>query len=75
MRYFLANLLSDQGRCNESILLRRRELAWCRQQKGDTDHGTLQSIKKLAIDLRETGDLEEAETLFRELIAGRQQVL
>ena len=37
--------------------------------------GTLTSINGLAIDLREAGELEEAETLFRELLAGREQVL
>ena len=51
------------------------ELAWCCQQNGDTDPGTLSSINDLAIDLRETGALEEAEVLFRELLAARQQVL
>jgi len=33
------------------------------------------SINGLAIDLRESGALEEAETLFRELLEARQQVL
>jgi len=35
----------------------------------------LSSINNLAIDLRENGELQEAEALFRELVAGRQQVL
>lgn len=35
----------------------------------------MSSINYLAIDLREIGELEEAEALFRELVAGRQQVL
>ena len=71
----LAAVYSSQRHYLEAIPLRRRELAWCRQQHGDTDPGTLRSINGLAIDLRETGALEEAETLFRELLAGRQQVL
>jgi len=35
----------------------------------------LSSINNLAIDLCEIGELEESEALFRELVAGRQQVL
>ncbi len=73
--YILADLLSQLKRHAEAIPLRRRDLAWCREQNGDTDPGTLNSINALAIDLRETGVLEEAETLFRELVAARQQVL
>ena len=71
----LADALSKQGRHAEAIPLRRRELAWCRQQDGDTDPGTLTSINGLAIDLREIGELEEAERLFRELVGIRQQVM
>jgi len=44
-------------------------VATCHQLNDDTDPGTLASINELAIDLRETGALEEAETLFRELAA------
>jgi tetratricopeptide (TPR) repeat protein len=33
------------------------------------------SINQLAIDLREAGELEEAEALFRELVSTRQQLL
>jgi len=68
-------VLSQQEHHAEAIPLRRRELAWRREQNGDTDPGTLTSINGLAIDLRETGELEEAEALFRELVAARQQVL
>ena len=74
-RYGLARCLSAQERYGEAIELRRVELAWCREQNGDTDLGTLASINNLAIDLREIGKLEEAEALFRELVSGRQQVL
>jgi len=70
-----AEMLSQQDRRAEAIPLRRRELAWSRQEHGDTVPATLTSINGLAIDLRETGALEEAEVLFRELLAGRQQVL
>jgi len=66
--YFLAELYSCQDRRYEAIPLRRRELAWCREQDGDLAGGTLTSIYKLAVDLREIGELEEAEGLFRELI-------
>lgn len=71
----LADALSEQGRNDEAAPLHRRELAWCREQNGDSDPGTLASINSLAIDLRETGELEESEALFRELVAGSQQVL
>ena len=70
-----ADVLSEQGRHAEAIPLRRCELVWCREQNGNTDPGTLSSINGLAIDLREIGELEESEALFRELVAGRQQVL
>ena len=45
------------------------------EQNGDTDPGALTSINGLAIDLCETGALEEAEALFRELLEARRQVL
>ncbi len=73
--YRLAEILSAQQRPADAIPLRLRELGWCRQHNGHTDSGTLMSINQLAIDLRETGELEEAETLFRELVSTRQQVL
>jgi tetratricopeptide (TPR) repeat protein len=73
--YSLAEVLSAQKRHAESIPLRQHELAWCREQNGDTDPGTLTSINALAIDLRENGALDEAEALFRELVAARQKVL
>jgi tetratricopeptide (TPR) repeat protein len=73
--YSLAGVLSEQENHAEAIPLRRRELAWCRQQYGDTDHSTLTSINQLAIDLRETGELEEAEILFRELVASQVDVM
>jgi nephrocystin-3 len=73
--YRLADVLSAQERHAEAIPLRRRELAWCQEQNGDTDPGTLQSINQLAIDLREVGELEEAEDLFRQLLIARQKEL
>lgn len=73
--YLLAEALSADDRRRDAIPFRRRELAWCRKEKGNTDPSTLTSINELAIDLRETGELEEAEALFRELLIGRQQVL
>ena len=73
--YNLADVLSQQERHAEAVPLRRRDLAWCRQNNGDRDPGTLNSINSLAIDLRETGELEEAESLFRELVTARRQVL
>jgi hypothetical protein len=39
-----ADVLSQQGRRADAIPLRRRELAWTREQNGDTDLGTLMSI-------------------------------
>ena len=74
-RYSLAHCLSEQERYREAIELRRVELAWCRQHDGANNPGTLSSINGLAIDLRENGDLEEAEHLFRELVAGLQREL
>jgi tetratricopeptide (TPR) repeat protein len=71
----LAEVLSAMGKPADAIPLRRRKLAWCRQEKGDTDPDTLHSINQLAIDLRETGEWEESEILFRELLTSRQQVL
>ena len=71
----LAAVYSSQRRYLDAIPLRRRELAWCREQNCDTDPGTLTSINALAIDLREAGELEEAEALFRELLASRQKIL
>ena len=73
--YRLADVLSAQEQHAEAIPLRRRELAWCQEQNGDTDPGTLQSVNQLAIDLRKVGELEEAEALFRQLLTARQQVL
>jgi tetratricopeptide (TPR) repeat protein len=70
-----ANILSRLSKPLEAIPLRRRELAWCREKNGDTDPGTLTSINGLAIDLREIGELKEAEALFRELVTARQQIL
>ncbi|MCX5969086.1 MAG: tetratricopeptide repeat protein [Cyanobacteria bacterium] len=72
--YALAELFAQTGRRQEAIPLRRREISWCQAQNGDTDPGTLQSINQLAIDLREVGELEEAEALFRRLVVDRQQV-
>ena len=57
------------------VEISRRELAWCRQENGDTDPGTLHSINQLAVDLRDVGELGEAEHLFRDLIDAQQQVL
>ena len=71
----LAEIFDDAGRCSEAIPLRRRELQWCRLRQGDTDPVTLASINALAIDLRETGELDEAEALFRELVASSSQGL
>ena len=51
----LAAVYSSQRRYLDAIPLRRRELAWCREQNCDTDPGTLTSINALAIDLREAG--------------------
>ena len=74
-RYFLANLLSYQRRYSESIPLLRLEWSIAEQRDGRNAPGTLSSLNQLAIDLRETGELEEAETLFRELLEARRQVL
>ena len=74
-RYGLARCLSAQERHGEAIELRRVELKWCRKQNGYQDEGTLTSINELAIDLRECGMLDEAESLFRELLASRVAVL
>jgi tetratricopeptide (TPR) repeat protein len=73
--YHFTELLSVEGRQTKAIPLRRRELAWRRQQNGDQDSSTLLSINQLAIDLRETKELQEAETLFHELVTHRQLVL
>ncbi len=71
----LATVFSKQSRFEESIPLRRRELAWCCQQNGEDDSGTLSSINALAIDLRDSGEMQEAETLFRALIATKERLL
>jgi tetratricopeptide (TPR) repeat protein len=68
-------MLEIQGRYREAVSMRRRELVWMRQHKGDTDEGTLSSINALAIDLRETGELQESEMLFRELVNGQMKTL
>ncbi len=73
--FHLASVYSRCSRRNEAIPLRRRELDWCRTKNGDNDPGTLTSINELAIDLREIGELDEAEALFRELLATRLQIL
>lgn len=73
--YNLAEVLSVLDRQAEAIPLRRRELAWCRKQNGDTDPGTLYSLNQLAIDLTAVGELEESEALFRKLISVHQEVL
>jgi tetratricopeptide (TPR) repeat protein len=69
------SFLSRLGRCLEAIPLRRRELSWCREEYGDDDQDTLASINGLAIDLREVGAFEEAESLFCELVFRCQKVL
>lgn len=74
-RYGLTGCLSAQGCYTEAIELRKVELAWCRQQNGDTDLSTLASLHELAVDLRQVRELDEAEALFRELLRARQQVL
>ena len=74
-RYGLAGCLSAQGCYLEAIEVRRVELAWCKQQNGDTDPSTLTSAHYLAIDLREASKLEEAEVLFREVLSAREKVL
>jgi tetratricopeptide (TPR) repeat protein len=73
-RYCLALCLSAQGRFDEAIELRRIELEWSREQKGDSNSSTLMSIKKMAIDLYEAGELQEAEVLFRELVSAIHKV-
>lgn len=67
--------LFAQERYEEAIELLKIELAWHRQNHNNTDSGTLASIEALAIALREIGELEEAETLFRELLRARQLAL
>jgi hypothetical protein len=65
-------VLLQQERYTEAIYLCQRELTWCRQKNGNLNHDTVDSIKGLAIDLRESGQLSEAEALFSELLAGRR---
>ncbi|MCP9880424.1 tetratricopeptide repeat protein, partial [Cyanobium sp. A1C-AMD] len=74
-RFMLATLLSDQERYGESIPLRRQELEVAAKRNGCGAHGTLISIRLLANDLYWLDELEEAETLFREFLEDRQQVL
>ena len=71
----LADLLSDQERYGESIPLRRQELEVAANRDSRDTIVAMTSINDLAIALREIGELEESEALFRELVAGRQQVL
>jgi len=71
----LAWCLSAQERYEEAIELRRVELAWYRQQDNDLGSGTLESIEDLALVLFQSRELEEAESLFRELLEARQQIL
>jgi tetratricopeptide (TPR) repeat protein len=74
-RYHLANCLSKRGRKREAIEYRRIELDWCRKRDGNCSLGTITSINGLAIDLREIGEVKEAEALFREVVEVRTQVL
>ncbi len=65
-------MLFQQDRNTEAIYLRQRELTWCSRKNSNLNHDTVDSIKGLAIDLRESGQLSEAEALLRELLAGRR---
>ena len=65
-------MLFQQDRNTEAIYLCQGELTWCRQKNGNLNHDTVDLIKGLAIDLRESGQLSEAEALLRELLAGRR---
>ena len=73
--YVYAKYLSEESRRAESIDLRRRELLIRKQLYGDADSDVLISLNELAIDLREIEELQEAESLFRELVAANLQVL
>lgn len=70
-RFSLANLYSDQERYTESIPLRRVELEAATRRDGRAALNTLASIHRLARDLYSTGDMEEAEQLYREALIGR----
>jgi tetratricopeptide (TPR) repeat protein len=74
-RYGFAACLSAQGRTAEAIPLMQKLLSWHREQYGDIDKKTLTIINDLAIDLRDNGNMEESEILFRDLISARQKVL
>ena len=74
-RYHLAKCLSQKGRHEEAIEQRRIELAWCREQEGIDNPGTITSINGLAANLREIGELSEAEALFREVLDVRNQIM
>jgi nephrocystin-3 len=73
--YVYAKYLSEESRRAESIDVRRRELLIRGRFYGYEDSDLLISLNELAIDLREIGELQEAESLFRELVTARQQVL
>ena len=55
--------------------MRRHELDVASKYDGRNAPGTLTSLNDLAIDLRNVGEFEESEALFRELLDGRQSVL
>jgi tetratricopeptide (TPR) repeat protein len=73
--YVYAKYLSEESRRAESIDMRRKELLLRRQLYGDADSNVLISLNELAIDLREIGELQEAEILYRGLVGASQQVL
>ncbi len=74
-RYHLATCLSQKGRHKEAIEQRRIELDWCREHEGIGSPGTITSINSLAANLREVGELREAEALFREVVDVRKQIM
>jgi len=58
--HLLAECLSQMGRHEEAIEHRRIELAWCLENHGSDDAGSLESMSRLAWDLQQIEQFDEA---------------
>jgi serine/threonine protein kinase len=75
LRDALGNAYASLGLYAEAdVQLRRAHELW-RGAQGDEGAGTLANLSYSAWLLRQTGKLDEAEALFRQVLAGQQRVL